>query len=99
MATIPYVIGESGVLGFPVNEYDGSPIDPAGLGCRLTIYQDGPDLHLIGTWESGPVDLRGRVTPPDKSRARPDSPAQQSENCNPRRAAGSCNAHIMEPRP
>lgn len=56
MATIPYVVGESGTLGFPVNQYDGSPIDPAGLGCRLTIYQDGPDLHLIGTWESGPVD-------------------------------------------
>ena len=56
MATIPYIIGESGTLGFPVNEYDGSPIDPTGLGCRLTIYQDGPDLHLIGTWESGPVD-------------------------------------------
>ncbi len=56
MTTISYIAGETGVLGFPVNQYDGTPIDPEGLGCRLTIYQPGPDLYLIGTWESGELD-------------------------------------------
>lgn len=56
MATFPYVIGESGTLGFPVNQYDGISISPDGLGCRLTIYQDGEDLHLVGNWQSGQVD-------------------------------------------
>ena len=56
MTTIAYYLGEVRDLGFPVSEYDGAPIDTRGLGCRLSIYQAGPDLHIIGDWQGGQVD-------------------------------------------
>ena len=57
MATVPYTIGESGTLGFPVFQYDGTPLPTDGLGVRLVVYLPGADLILTGTWESGSIDI------------------------------------------
>ena len=57
MATFPYTIGESGTLGFPVFQYDGTPLPTDGLGVRLVVYLPGADLILTGTWESGSIDI------------------------------------------
>ena len=57
MATVPYTIGESGTLGFPVFQYDGTPLPTDGLAVRLVIYLTGADLILPGTWESGTIDV------------------------------------------
>ena len=57
MATFPYTIGESGTLGFPVFQYDGTPLPTDGLGVRLVVYLPGADLILTGTWESGTIDV------------------------------------------
>ena len=57
MATFPYTIGESGALGFPVFQYDGTPLPTDGLGVRLVVYLPGADLILTGTWESGSIDI------------------------------------------
>lgn len=63
MATIPYYIGETGTLGFPVSQYDGTPIATTGLGCRLTVYLTGADLVLTGTWQSGQIVPPGETVP------------------------------------
>lgn len=55
MATIPYVVGESGTLGFQINQYDGSPMPLDGLDLRLTVYLPGADLILPGNATSGEV--------------------------------------------
>ncbi len=57
MATFPYTIGESAPLGFPVFQYDGTPLPTDGLAVRLVVYLTGEDLILPGTWESGPIDI------------------------------------------
>lgn len=56
MGTKEYNIGETGTLGFPVSQYDGTPIDTAGLDVRLTVYRPGDDVTLLGTWISDEID-------------------------------------------
>ena len=54
MATFPYTIGESGALGFPVFQYDGTPIPTDGLAVRLVVYLTGDDLILPAPGRAGP---------------------------------------------
>lgn len=62
MATFPYTIGESGTLGFPVFQYDGTPLPTDGLAVRLVVYLTGADLILPGTWESGTISTWARAS-------------------------------------
>ncbi len=53
MATIDYILGERGTLGFPADDFGGSPMDLAGLALRLVIYRGGDDLILPGYATTG----------------------------------------------
>lgn len=53
MATLEYVIGEEGTLGFPVDQPDGSPMPLDGLSLRLVIYRAGADVIVPGYSDSG----------------------------------------------
>ncbi len=53
MATVPLIIGESGTLGFPVDQPDGTPMPLDGLALRLSIYLRGALLILPGHAASG----------------------------------------------
>ena len=55
MATFPYIMGESGTIGFPVDQWDGSPMPLNDLGLQLVIYLPGADLVIPGTATSGQV--------------------------------------------
>lgn len=55
MATFPYIMGESGTLGFPIDQFDGKPMPLDGLGLRLVIFLAGADLVIPGRADSGPV--------------------------------------------
>ncbi|QBX34581.1 hypothetical protein E4191_07555 [Paracoccus liaowanqingii] len=53
MATTDYILGESGTLGFPIDQFDGTPMPLNDLGLRLVIYLPGAELIIPGRAESG----------------------------------------------
>lgn len=53
MTTITYNLGEPGTLGLPADDFDGRPMDLAGLALRLVIYRGGDDLILPGYATTG----------------------------------------------
>lgn len=53
MSTLTYILGEPGVLGFPIDQPDGSPMPLADLGLRLVIYLPGADLVITGYASAG----------------------------------------------
>ena len=55
MATIVYRAGETGTLGFPVDQVDGTPMPLGGLGIRMVIYLPGADLIVPGYASSGEI--------------------------------------------
>ena len=55
MSTIVYRAGESGTLGFPVDQVDGTPMPLDGLGIQLVIYLPGADLIVHGHASSGEI--------------------------------------------
>lgn len=54
MSTINYIIGESGTVGFPIDQPDGTPMPLDGLSIRLVVYLRGADLIIPGYAASGP---------------------------------------------
>lgn len=56
MATFNYIMGETGTLGFPIDEFNGEPMPLDGLGLRLVIYLAGADLIIPGRADSGEVN-------------------------------------------
>lgn len=57
MATIDYIQGEARVLGFVMDQYDGTPLPLDGIGLRLTIHVPGNDIRIDGTGTTGEIDL------------------------------------------
>ena len=53
MAILTYILGEPGVLGFPIDQPDGTPMPLADLALRLVIYLTGADLVVPGYATSG----------------------------------------------
>lgn len=53
MAILTYILGEPGVLGFPIDQPDGTPMPLADLSLRLAIYLAGADLMIPGYASSG----------------------------------------------
>lgn len=55
MATIDYILGERGTLGFPADDFGGTPMDLRGLDLRLVIFRAGDDLMIEGYASSGQI--------------------------------------------
>lgn len=55
MAVARYLVGESGVLGWPIDQFDGTPMPLEDLGLRMVVYLTGADLIIPGHIESGEV--------------------------------------------
>lgn len=65
MGTVTYRLGESGELGFPVDDPFGVPMPSAGLAARMVVERDGPDLIVMGRWSSGEIAVdRNDLTHP-----------------------------------
>jgi len=62
---ILYVLGDRNLLGIPMFQFDGTPVDPADLEIRMLVgLPDGaPDLVIPGSWRTGNVQLPGDLGP------------------------------------
>lgn len=65
MIVIQYIVGATGTLGFPIDQWNGTPMPLNDLELRLVIYLTGADLVIPGTATSGEVaTLSGVVVHP-----------------------------------
>ncbi len=60
MHEIDYRLGESGTLGFPIDQPDGTPMPLGGLGLRMRVNADGTLVTLAGYSTSGELLIDGR---------------------------------------